>query len=188
MATIRPGQRSALLVVDVQVGVMARAWDARRVVDNVALAVNHARAQQVPVIWVQHADAEHLPAGSAAWQWVPELQPQAGELHIDKQHNSAFEDTPLDAELARLGITQLVLAGAATNFCIRATAYAALERGYDLLLVQDAHSTEDLALDDGSRIDAATVVRDLNTTLRWLSYPGRRNRVAPVAGLSFDAA
>lgn len=187
MATVRAGNRSALLVVDVQVGVMASAWEASRVVANVALAVDRARAQGAPVVWVQHADDEQLQAGGAAWQWVPALRPRPDEVQIHKRHNSAFEDTPLEAELARLGVTQLVLAGAASNFCIRATAYAALERGYDLLLVQDAHSTEDIELSDGSRIEAAAVVRDLNGTLPWLSYPGRRNRVAPAAEIDFGA-
>ena len=62
-----------LLVVDVQVGVMASAWDADRIVGNVAHAVERARARHVPVLWVQHADDDELPHGSPAWQWVPAL-------------------------------------------------------------------------------------------------------------------
>jgi nicotinamidase-related amidase len=188
MATIRPGQRSVLLVVDVQVGVMDEAWDAPRVIDRVAHAVGRARAQGAPVIWVQHAD-EQLVHGSPAWQWVPELVPAAGDLRVHKAHNSSFEQTSLDDELARLQATHLVLAGAASNWCIRATAYGALDRGYDLTLVEDAHTTGTLVLDDGSRVEAETVVRDLNVTMRWLSYPGRRNRVAKAEALDFaDAA
>lgn len=186
MATIREGNQGVLLVVDVQVGVMRAAWEAPRTVAAIARAVGRARAQRVPVIWVQHEDHE-LPKGSPEWQWVPELTRAPGELLIAKRFNSAFEETALEDELARLGATHIALAGASTNFCIRATAYAALDRGYDLTLIADAHSTDTLELEDGSRIDAATIVRDLNTTMAWLSYPGRQNAVATAEAIDFAA-
>jgi nicotinamidase-related amidase len=131
MATIRDGNKTALLVVDMQVGVMSEAWDASRIVGNAARAVERARQDGAPVIWVQHSD-EELVYGSEAWQWAPELTPAEGEPVIHKQFNSSFEQTTLEEELARLGATRIALAGAATNWCIRATAYAALDRGYDL--------------------------------------------------------
>lgn len=115
MATVRAGNKSVLLVVDVQVGVVSDAWEAPRVIGNVARAVARARAAGVPVIWVQHED-EDLVRGSADWQWVPDLVPAAGEMRIYKQYNSSFEATVLDAQLATLGATHIVLAGAATNW------------------------------------------------------------------------
>lgn len=187
MPTVREGHRSVLLVVDMQVGVMAPAWEADRAIAQAALVVRRARDAGVPVIWVQHAD-EDLPTGSPAWQWVPALVPAEGELSIHKQHNSSFEATALDAELARLGATHIVLAGAATNWCIRATAYAALERGYDLTLVGDAHTTRDTPLENGAVLSAQGMVNDLNLAMTWLSYPGRRNAVAPAAQVDFSAA
>lgn len=187
MATVRDGHQAVLLVVDVQVGVMAEAWDAPRVIASVARAVARARDAGVPVVWVQHANHE-LPAGSAAWQWVPELVPAPDETLIPKHYNSAFEDTPLEARLAELGATHLVLAGAATGWCIRATAYAALDRGYDLTLVSDAHSTDTLVLPDGQRIEAEGVVRDLNVAMTWLQYPGRRNAAVPAEQVDFMQA
>lgn len=186
MATVREGHQPVLMVVDVQAGVVREAWDAARVVGNVALAVDRARASGVPVLWVQHAD-ENLPAGSAAWQWVPELVPAAGEVQVHKRFNSAFEQTELEAHLARLGATHVTLAGAATNWCIRATAYAALERGYDLTLVRDAHTTESMDLGNGHTVEAARVVDELNIAMKWLSYPGRSNRTVAAAELDFAA-
>ena len=174
------------MVVDVQVGVVGEAWEAPRVVANVARAVERARAAGVQVVWAQHADDELL-HGSAGWQWVPELVPADGELRIHKHFNSSFEATGLDDELARLGAARIVLAGAATNWCIRATAYAALERGYDLTLVSDAHTTGTMTLDDGTKIDAATVVRELNVAMTWLSYPGRTNGTATAEAVDFSA-
>lgn len=183
MATVRDGRQTALLVVDVQVGVMAEAWDAARVIGNVVRAVEHARADGVPVLWVQHED-EDLAHGSPVWQWVPELQPAAGEARFYKRHNSSFEQTELEAVLAHLGTTHLVLAGAATNWCIRATAYAALERGYDLTLVGDAHTTGRLER-EGLSVEASSIVGELNAVLPWLSYPGRASAVTAVADLDF---
>jgi len=184
MATVRAGNRPVLMIVDVQAGVMQNAWDAPRIVGNVALAVARARDAGVPVVWVQHTDAD-LPEGSAAWQWADELAPSAGEVRLQKSYNSAFERTVLEDELAALGATHIVLAGAATNWCIRATAYAALERGYDLTLVSDGHTTE--TLDDGAglRIEAATLVDDLNIAMAWVEYPDRISGTAPAATVDF---
>lgn len=186
MATVREGNQLVLLIVDVQVGVMNESWDAPRVIKNVALAVERARAQGVPVIWVQHA-SDDLVYGSPPWRWVPELVPAPGEPLIHKRFNSAFEQTALDDELARLGATRIALAGAATNWCIRATAYGALDRGYDLMLIEDAHTTGTMALDDGSRIEAADVIRELNIAMTWLSYPGRSNGTDKAGAIDFAA-
>lgn len=184
MATVREGNKGVLLVVDVQVGVMREAWDAPRIVKNVARTVERARAQSVPVIWVQHSD-EEMPPGSPQWQWVPELAPAIGEPQIRKQFNSSFEQTPLEDELARLGATHIALAGAATNWCIRATAYGALDRGYDLTLIEDAHSTGPIEFDDGRRIEAAGIIDELNVAMTWLSYPGRSNGTAAAEAVDF---
>ena len=173
MATVRTGTASALLVVDMQVGVITHAWNTPQVIERIQSLVTLARAQQAPVIWVQHNDDELRP-GSPAWRWVPELVPRAGEPLIPKAHNSAFEHTELEATLAQLGVSRLVLCGAATNWCIRATAYAALERGYDLALAADAHTCSPMQLDNGRTVEPAAVIDELNAVLRWLSYPGRQ--------------
>lgn len=187
MASVREGNKAVLLVVDVQVDVVKGAWDAARVVGNVVTAVERARAQGVQVIWVQHND-EDLVKDSPEWQWAPELVPDTGELLIHKNFNSSFEHTLLDDELAKLGATHIVLAGCATNWCIRATAYGALERGYDLTLVKDAHTTKTMELEDGARLDAETLVQDLNIAMTWLSYPGRKNTTAKADELVFEGA
>lgn len=185
MATVREGNKAALLVVDVQVGVVKEAWDADRIVGNVARVVERARAAEVPVIWVQHQDDE-LVRDSPEWQWAPELVPAEGELRIYKGFNSSFEQTELNHELGKLGTTHVVLAGAATNWCIRATAYSALERGYDLTLVKDAHTTGTMEFEDGSVIEAANVIKELNIGMTWVSYPGRTNGTATAEEVDFS--
>jgi nicotinamidase-related amidase len=186
MSTVRPGNQSALVVVDVQVGVMAESWEAPRVIKNVARAVERARESGAPVIWVQH-ESDELPKDSSSWQLVPELVPAVGESLIHKRFPSSFEDTSLEDRLAQLGATRIVLAGAQTNWCIRATAYAALDRGYDLTLLKDAHTTESIDLSDGSRVEASSIVTDLNITMKWLSYPGRESGTADAEEVVFAA-
>lgn len=184
MATVREGNKAVLLVVDVQNGVMSDAWDAPRVIGNLSRVVDRARKHDVPVIWVQH-NSEELPQGSPQWQWVPELVPAEGETLIHKQFNSSFEQTALEENLARIGATHIALAGAATNWCIRATAYGALDRGYDLTLVKDAHTTGTMDLGDGTKIQASTMIDDLNIAMTWLSYPGRTNGTATAEEVDF---
>ncbi|MDP6097074.1 MAG: isochorismatase family protein [Gammaproteobacteria bacterium] len=145
MATVRGGTKSVLVIVDVQVAVMKEAWDSSRVISNVVTAVHGARSNGVPVIWIQHSD-DQLPTGSPEWELTPELSPNPDETIIHKSFASSFEETDLEKILENLEGSHIVLAGAATNFCIRATAYGALDRGYDLTLVSDAHTTGTMEL------------------------------------------
>ena len=184
MATVREGNQGVLLVVDVQVGVMEGAWDADRIIENIALAVERARRHGVPVIWVQHT-SKGLVRGSPTWQWAPALAPADDEALIHKRFNSSFEQTSLEETLARLGATHIVLAGASTNWCIRATAYAALDRGYDLTLIEDAHTTGDIELEDDTVIKAADIVRELNIVMRWVRYPDRASSTAVAEEIDF---
>ena len=186
MATIGEGNKTVLVVVDVQVGVVRNAWDAPRIIKNIVVAVEKARSQGIPVIWVQHSDNE-LIYGSPDWQLVPELSPTEDEIRIYKQFNSSFEKTSLEETLARLGASRVVLAGAATNWCIRATAYGALDRGYDLTLVKDAHTTETIEFENGTKIEAANIILELNVAMKWLSYPGRTNGTSAAEEIDFAA-
>ena len=182
MATVRDGHKTALLIVDVQVGVMATTWEPASIIQKIGLAVEKARKANIPVIWVKHADAE-IAYGSPGWEVVPELSPNPSEHIIHKEYNSSFEQTDLEEILAELGISHLVLGGAATNWCIRSTAHGALERGYDLTLLTDAHTTESLELDEGETINAADIIQELNIAMTWMVYPGRKNRAVAVEAL-----
>lgn len=184
MVKTQSEEQSVLLIVDAQVGVMNGAWNSSAVLSNIAEVVASSRLNHVPVIWVQHADDE-LVQGSAEWQIVPELSPLAGEPIVVKQFNSAFEGTSLDKTLAQYNATHVVLAGAATNWCIRATAHGVLERGYDLTLVMDAHTTKDLDKGDGTSMLACDIVYELNAAMQWLEYPDRRNNIAPANEVEF---
>lgn len=184
MATVGEGNKTALVIIDVQVGVMEYKWEAARIISNIALLVERARTEHILVIWVQHSDDELL-QGSPQWKWVPELVPVSDELQIHKHFNSAFEQTHLEAKLADLGVSHLIVAGAATNWCIRATIYAALERGYDVTLVSDAHTTDMILLEGVGVIKAESIIQEFNFVLPWLSYLGRQSKVVSTQELKF---
>jgi nicotinamidase-related amidase len=142
MTTLENRPNTALLVVDVQNGVVEGAHERDTVVANVGSLVEKARREQVPVVWVQHAD-EQLAKGSENWRIVPELTPSVAEPLVEKSYGDSFEDTNLETVLMDLGVGRLVVVGAQTDACIRATLHGALVRGYDATLVSDAHTTED---------------------------------------------
>ena len=144
MTTLENRPNTALLVVDVQNGVVEGAHERDSVVANIGSLVEKARQERVPVVWVQHNDG-NLAKGSDDWRIVPELTPSEAEPHVDKSYADSFEETTLESVLSDLGIGRVVVAGAQTDECIRATLHGAFVRGYDATLVSDAHTTEDLS-------------------------------------------
>ncbi|MFC4586771.1 cysteine hydrolase family protein [Sphaerisporangium corydalis] len=143
MSTLGNRPNTALLVIDVQNDVVEGNHERDVVVANIGSLVDKARREQVPVIWVQQFDDERLTKGSDGWRIVPELVPAGGEPLIDKSYADSFEETTLEAVLSGLGVGRLVVAGAQTDECIRSTLHGAIVRGYDAILVSDAHTTED---------------------------------------------
>ena len=142
MTTLGNRPATALLVIDVQNGVVAGNYQRDEVVANIGGLVDKARREDVPVIWVRHSD-EGLESGSGDWQIVPELSPDGSEPLIEKRYGDSFEDTTLENVLSDLGVGRLVVVGAQTDACIRSTLHGAFARGYDAILVSDAHTTED---------------------------------------------
>jgi len=143
MTTLENRPNTALLVVDVQDGVVAGAYQRDAVVTNVGTLVEKARQAGVPVVWVQHSDERQLPRGSDRWRIVPELAPDDAEPLVEKHYGDSFEDTCLETVLSGLGVGRLVVVGAETDECIRCTLHGAFVRGYDATLVSDAHTTGD---------------------------------------------
>ena len=143
MTTLENRSNTALLVIDVQNGVVEGAHERDAVVANVGSLVEKARREQVPVVWVQHS-SEQLAPGSDNWRIVPELTPGDAEPLVEKNYGDSFEDTTLETVLSGLGVGRLVVVGAQTDACVRSTLHRAFARGYDATLVSDAHTTEDL--------------------------------------------
>src|SRR3712207_3578651 len=144
MTTLPDRPNTALVVIDVQNGVVAETHERDAVVANIGTLVDRARDEGVPVVWVQHSD-DQLKRGTPAWEYVSELVCREGEPVVHKGYGDSFEDTELEAVLAQANVARLVVAGAQSDGCIRATIHGAFVRGYDVTLVGDAHTTEDLS-------------------------------------------
>jgi nicotinamidase-related amidase len=182
VTTLTDRPRTALMVIDVQNGVVGEAHDRDAVVETIGTLVDKARGEGVPVIWVQHSDAE-LERGSDAWQYVPELAPRDSEPVVHKSFGDSFEGTDLEEVLAGAGIGRLVVTGAQTDQCIRSTIHGAFARGYDVTLVGDAHTTEDLS--EWGAPSPDLVVAHTNLYWQHQTAPGRTAEVRPAAEVAF---
>jgi nicotinamidase-related amidase len=185
MTTLKNRPGTALLVVDVQNGVVEGAHERDAVVANVASLVEKARRESVPVVWVQHFD-EGLAKGSDEWRIVPELAPDDAEPLVEKSYGDSFEDTTLERVLSDLGVGRLVVVGAETDACIRSTLHGAIARGYDATLISDAHTT-------GNHTAWGAPPPELviaHTNLYWSDHtaPGRTAGTVQTKNVDFGAA
>ena len=182
MTTLANRPNTALLVVDVQIGVVEGAYERDAVVANVGSLVEKARREQIPVLWVQHSD-EQLAGGSDDWRIVRELTPGDAEPFIEKSYGDSFEDTNLEAVLSGLGVGRLVIIGAETDACIRSTLHGALVRGYDATLVSDAHTTGDRT--EWGAPPPDQVIAHTNLYWRYQTAPGRTAGTVETKGVDF---
>ena len=182
MTTLENRPNTALLVIDVQNGVVEGAHERDAVVANIGSLVEKARQERVPVVWVQHSD-EDLAQGSDDWRIVPELAPDDAEPLVGKNYGDSFEDTTLETVLAGLGAGRLVIAGAQTDACIRCTLHGAHVRGYDTILVSDAHTTGDRTSWGAPPPDQ--VIAHTNLYWTYQTAPGRTAGTAETKNVNF---
>jgi nicotinamidase-related amidase len=151
-------ERTALLAVDMQQysGLPPRVLEA-----NLRLR-DFFRAHGLPVIYLrvgsllpdardQHVkrrltwlrrpeDAEpyRCPRGAPPYELCAELAPLPTELVIDKNSTGAFNSSPIDLYLRNMAVENLVVTGTSTNHCVDNTARDAADRGYNVMVVDDA--------------------------------------------------
>ena len=184
MTTLPERPNAALLVIDMQIGVLAQAIRREAVVATIGELVARARDAGTPVLWVRHHD-EDLSPDSDAWQIVEELAPDDGEPIVEKSYGDAFEETTLEDLLAERAVGHLIISGAQTYQCIRCTLHGGLTRGYDMTLVTDAHTTEDLT-EYGAPAPESVIA---HTNLYWThqTAPGRIAGTCDAAAVEFRA-
>lgn len=183
MTTLQERGARALLVVDVQVGVVEGAYRRDEVVSTVADLVGRARDASVPVVWVQHHD-EELVRGSDRWQWVESLGPAGAEPVVEKSYGDAFAGTDLESTLADLDVSEVVLVGAASEQCIRCTMHSAVIRGYDVSLVAGAHTTTDLT--EFGLPEPRVVIAFVDSIAQFgMEWPGSHARSVTPADVGF---
>ncbi len=152
--------KTALLVIDVQDGLFHKStpiYKANELLKNIHSLIERAHQGGALVIFIQHNSEKVLPWGSSEWQLHPDIQLQPGDVLVQKQHGNAFEETSLEGELHDRDIRQLVICGLVTHGCVKATCQGAIDSGYQVILVQDAHSSYSK--------DAARLIEEWNQKL-----------------------
>jgi nicotinamidase-related amidase len=163
--------RSALIVYDMQVGVVGQIAAAAEITQRVASVLEAARAGGVRVFFTRHMSLPNevagasalrtamawqrvqtvsevrpaLPRGSAGFEIVPELRPRSSEAVFDKIGMSAFVGTPLDLVLRDCGVCAFAIAGVALEVGIEPTVRHATDLGYLPVLIEDACGAGDQA-------------------------------------------
>lgn len=157
-------RRTALLVYDMQVGIIRQIANGRELVARVKRVLDAARAAGLRVFFMRHMSLPKEATGvfqlrmAMAWQgvntvaevqpWflrdspgfhlVPELDPLPSEVVFDKITMSAFEGTPLDIALRDCGINSFIIIGVATEIGIEPTIRHGADLGYIPIVVTDA--------------------------------------------------
>lgn len=173
-------ENTALVVIDAQVGVVGEAYQHDEVLENIKGLLSRARSNGTPVIYVQHNEPVYMEPGMPSWQIHPTISPREGEPIIQKESPDSFHETHLQEELAARGIKRLVITGGQTQMCVDTTVRRAVAQGYDVLLVSDAHTT-----DDSETWPAERIIAFYNETLNGFWAGEHRVRVQPSSEIRF---
>lgn len=134
----------ALLVIDAQQGLFEKPtpiYQAAALLERWNSLAAAARAAGIPVVYIQHGNDSFLRHDTPGWNLHPALTHTASDLYLRKTHASAFEQTGLKDMLDERQVGRLLICGLVTHGCVKATCQAALEMGYQVILVQDGHSS-----------------------------------------------
>ena len=160
--------QTALIIVDMQRSLLEdETWQPDRVLQRVSELESAARAAGVPIFYVMDSRVEPHS------ELHPQLNPQDADRRIVKNNCDSFLDTALGSDLAANGIRNLVVCGLHTDFCIDTTCRRAASLGYQVTLVEDAHSTF-----DRDYISAEKVIEHHNVILA--DFPAGDGRVSVV--------
>lgn len=136
----------ALLVVDMQIGCFVGEpprWDEKGVVARINALARAVRPRGM-IVYVQHTEASHgYERGTEAWKLLPSIDLQPGDELVEKTACDSFLETRLEGLLRSRGVTELVIVGCATDFCVDTTVRSAGAHGFDVVVASDAHTTRD---------------------------------------------
>lgn len=168
---------TALLIIDVQRALCTgeyECFDIQRVIDTINDLSTKARAADIPVILIQHEEEGDLHYGGEGWQLADGLKTSPQDLRLRKTTRDSFYQTHLHEQLQELDADRLIICGLQTDYCVNATVREALSRGYDVVLVADAHSTV-----DNGPMSAEDIIAEHNKDLAHLTGSVARIDVMP---------
>jgi len=138
--------KSAVIVIDVQQKVFdtkPEPFEADAVIKRINFITEQARVKKIPVIFLQHEANGFLEYGSEGWRIARAVKVDEKDIFVRKTSGDAFLHTNFEDILTSLSITNLVICGYASEFCIDSTTRRAAGLGYTVQLVADAHTTHD---------------------------------------------
>lgn len=177
--------KTAVLVIDMQQGLCVgpgAAHDCAGTIARINTVTQRAREARLPVIFVQHEDAGDLVHDSAAWQLAQGLETASFDFRLRKTTPDAFLRTGLERLLKSRDVTELVICGLHTEFCVDTSCRRALALGLPVTLVSDGHSSA-----GNAAITAEQVIAHHNLTLANISSFGPRVTLVDAAALSLPA-
>jgi nicotinamidase-related amidase len=178
--------KTAVLVIDVQQGLCegdGAAFDCEGTIDRINRVTQKARAAGTPVIFIQHeSKSGYLEYGSATWQLAKGLEVQPIDLRIRKTTPDSFLRTDLESIPRSRGISNVVVCGMHSEFCVDTTTRRALALGFPALLISDAHTSA-----GNAAISAQQVIAHHNATLTKISSFGPRVRAVSSEEIDFKA-
>lgn len=168
LPTQPPGDKhTALLVIDVQVGLIAGAHAEQQVLRAINRCIKGLRDLRSKVFFIQHCHSSYEPMirGAAGWQLHPQLDQATGDVVLEKTASDAFYNTNLNEQLQSEGIEKLIVCGLQTEYCVDTTCRAAISLGYQTSLLQDGHTTGE------AQLSAAQIIEHHNLVLSQLAHP-----------------
>jgi nicotinamidase-related amidase len=155
---------TALVIVDIQndyfPGGRMTLEGIERAAGNAARLLEHFRNTGQPTFHIQHtwedASAPFFVAGTTGAEIHASVAPRPGEPVIVKHFPNSFRESPLLAELRRVGADRLAICGAMSHMCIDATTRAASDLGFNCLVAHDACATRNVEF-EGTTVPAKDV-------------------------------
>ena len=173
---------SALLIIDVQQGLCEgpkAAFESAAMIQRINAVSARARAAGIPVVFIQHESGPgYLEFGSRAWQLADGLHAEPGDVRIRKTTPDSFLRTTLQETLQSLSVSDLIICGMHSEFCVDTTTRRALALGYPVRLMEDGHTSV-----GNAHLAPQQVIAHHNTTLSSMSSFGPRARPVPSAQL-----
>lgn len=177
--------KKALLVIDVQEGIVKGSGihDAEGVMMKIHGLQDRARKAGAAVIFIQHdgPKGHRVEKGSSGWKIHPSVKPADGESVLNKEASDSFFQTFLQQQLKQLRVSEVVIAGCMTQYCVDTTCRRAVTLGFDVILASDAHTTAD----EGG-LTAPQIIKHHNTLLNGFCAGGHEITVKRSSEVSFE--
>ena len=135
-------ERSALIVLDMQNGLISGVAASAALVCNVNTLIDAFHDKGLPVCFVRHTDRAGLKEDTHNWQIIDSLHKQAGDTVLNKHQGSAFKEQDMQSFIREEGICIVTVAGLMTQACVQKSCREAIKMGLGTVLIADAHSND----------------------------------------------